>query len=169
MLSRLSVFPTPALQSTQGEKVMLVQNLLRKKLGEGAEAWVEGALGRGNWGGNGGGGAGAGVGGGDRKELRELWEWAGPEANRLARGFNWGVGGVDGVDDDDEEEEEEEDDEDEDEGDDGDDGVDEGDGAEVVVIEDDVEGTVGEEEGKKNPLTLEEVVRFMSTGRRPGG
>lgn len=175
LLARLVAFPTRGFPGTEAEKVGLVQTLLRKKLGGEAEAWVEEG-GRGGKEIAAGGGAGDGDGdggrGGERGELEGLWAWAGPEANRLARGYRWGVGG-EGEDEDEEmgegeSEEEEEDEEGSEEDEEG--GAMEGkmvtrggEGADGVVVKDEEGG----EEGK-DPLALEEVLRFMTTGRRPG-
>ena len=155
----------------------LVQNLLRKKLGGEAEEWVEegGRRGRGVLGGVGG-WEGEGMGdGGTEKGLEELWAWAGPEANRLARGYRWGVGGLgeEGEEGEEEEEEEEDDgDEDEDEGEEEDEDVMEvsapgaaGAGDRIGVVG--IEKVIGVVEEVKEPLPLEDILRFMTTGRQP--
>ena len=160
LLSRLAIYLPATFPAGDGEKVGLVQNLLRKKLGEGAEAWVEEGLVKGR----GFRGEGGGVG---MEDWGELWAWAGPEANRFARRHSWGVGGVgeeeEGEDGKDEEDEDEEEDEEV------------GDNTDVMMVAggEGMNGVVGkvEVDGGEvtKPLHLEEVMTFMSTGRRPGG
>lgn len=159
----------------------LVQNLLRKKLGGEAEEWVDegGRRGRevlgefgggpgedGKWKGDGDEGVEKGTGEG----LEELWAWAGPEANRLARGYRWGVGELGDVEEEEEEEEEEEDEEDEDEADEEDDVMEvsppvaAGAGERVGVVGKAIRGS----EEVKKPVPLDDILRFMTTGRQPG-
>lgn len=149
--------------------------MLRKKLGEQAEAWVEeggkrgrdiasaGEVGEGMRDGDGGGVS-------SEEGLKELWAWAGPEANRLARGYSWGVGGVG---DEDEGEGESEGDDEDDRDEDMEDEEDEEEPTEGKALGVGGEGEggqvdVGRGEEVKKPLPLEEVLRFMTTGRQPG-
>lgn len=151
----------------------LVQNLLRKKLGGEAEEWVEEGARRGR-------GVLAGAGGGENglekgtvEGLEELWAWAGPEANRAARGYRWGVGalGEEGEEgEEDEEDEEEEEDEDEAEEEEEDDVMEVS--APVAAGAEERPGVaekgIGVAEEVKEPLPLEDILRFMTTGRKPG-
>ena len=93
--------------------------------------------------------------------LREMWAWAPGEANRVARGYTWGGGEEEEGEDEGEGEESGEEEEEEDgEGDD-------------EAMEVDEEGS--KDEGKnKGPsgqriLGVEEVMRFMMSGRTPVG
>ena len=102
-------------------------------------------------------GDGQGVGEGYADGLREMWGWAPGEANRVARGYTWGGG------------EDEEDGEEEESGsEEGEDGE-----GEDEVMELDEEGPKDEEKNKGPPpqriLGVEEVMRFMMSGRAPLG
>ncbi|KAI9825903.1 MAG: mediator of RNA polymerase II transcription subunit 8 [Thelocarpon impressellum] len=153
--SSTTAYPLPTFPAAAEEA--LLQQLLRKKLEPGVEDWVrEGreageAVARGDDGG-----------GLSPKELNELWAWAGPAANEEARGRDWvdeaaftreeeeaGMGGWEtGL---------RRDLEDDDEG--GDD-----EGADTAK---EASGP-GEKGPAVAPLSVEEVLRFVSTGVGPG-
>ena len=159
-LAATSVYPLPVYPGRETEKELLLSQLLRKKADPGVEQWVEegreeGAKILGN------------VDGMDyenqAKEWRELWEWAGVEANGVAREYDWG-GDLE-----EDDEEGNEDDEDENQNEDGS-GKGEGrDSAEAkikngpgsvkesVIIADDA-----------TPMPLEDVMRFITRGEVKG-
>lgn len=138
-LAATSVYPLPVYPGREEEG--LLSQLLRKKLEVGVEEWVE-----------------QGKEGGDQvlttpgaaKSWRGLWEWAGVEANGVARKYDWG-GDL------------EEDDEDDDGSDD-----EKGDARVKMESQDAVQG-VGETKpdaraATSKPLSLDEIMRYMTKG-----
>ena len=146
-LAATAVYPLPSYPGREEEG--LLGQLLRKKLEVGVEEWVESGRDEGqrifgpsssipnssstvqstaaadHW--------------------RRLWEWAGIEANGVAREYDWG-GDLDGDDEDDAEDADEEMDED---------GVDAGKTGSQVKAEETVKG---------KPMSLDDMMRFMAKG-----
>ncbi len=133
-LQKIIAYPLPSYPGRTQEG--LLNQLLRKKLEPGVEDWVDSGLQEGEKVAGDSDDGGKEPNGMKVQDWRELWGWAGVEANELARGFEWFGDG------------EEEDNEEEHEG--------EGEPVEKMA------GTIKEDSGGMMPV--EHVLRFMNRG-----
>ena len=164
-LSSAHVYPLPGFpgRSQEAGEGML-RELLRKRLEPGSEDWVlkgqeadaELVAGKGNTGAGAGAGAGAELGaeGMGEKEFEQLWDWAGPAENDLARKLLVGVLIF-------EDDDNEDDDEDEDDGDKMD--------VDGAAKKDDKAAAGKKQVDVKPQLPLEDVLRYMYTGNARAG
>ena len=148
-LSAIAAYPLPAYPGREEEG--LLSQLLRKKLEVGVEEWVQDGRETGEQVLL---GPEKGIGAGEEAEAwRSLWEWAGVEANGVAREYDWG-GDLD-----DESEEENADGNEEGKADEKDGG-----GANGVNLgEEGLMGGAGDGGGGK-PVPLDDILRFMARG-----